>query len=167
MNQIAATKEPEEGSQKTNEAVSCEEEDPMEQESVIPATVFCIRLRQPKSNLLYKMSVPEICRNFSAVSWCGKLNAIACASETCARIPSSTGNPPFWIPIHIMIPERPTECAVFNVIAGILMLIFLLYSWMLQFTVLFVLFDLILNLTGLSELTNCCKIRCLSFPISL
>ncbi|KAG2396086.1 Mediator of RNA polymerase II transcription subunit 16 Protein SENSITIVE TO FREEZING 6 [Vigna angularis] len=89
----------------------------MEQESVIPATVFCIRLRQPKSNLLYKMSVPEICRNFSAVSWCGKLNAIACASETCARIPSSTGNSPFWIPIHIVIPERPTECAVFNVIA--------------------------------------------------
>ncbi|KAH1208176.1 Mediator of RNA polymerase II transcription subunit 16 [Glycine max] len=29
----------------------------------------------------------------------------------------STGNPPFWIPIHIVIPERPTECAVFNVIA--------------------------------------------------
>ncbi|KAG4948442.1 hypothetical protein JHK84_041896 [Glycine max] len=53
-----------------------------------------------------------------AVSWCGKLNAIACPSETCARIPSSTGNPPFWIPIHIVIPERPTECAVFNVIAG-------------------------------------------------
>lgn len=24
---------------------------------------------------------------FSAVAWCGKLNAIACASETCARIP--------------------------------------------------------------------------------
>ncbi|XP_022642947.1 mediator of RNA polymerase II transcription subunit 16 isoform X2 [Vigna radiata var. radiata] len=117
MNQIAATKEPEEASEKTNEAVSYEEEEPMEQESVIPATVFCIRLRQPKSNLLYKMSVPEICRNFSAVSWCGKLNAIACASETCARIPSSTGNPPFWIPIHIVIPERPTECAVFNVIA--------------------------------------------------
>ncbi|XP_027932444.1 mediator of RNA polymerase II transcription subunit 16-like isoform X2 [Vigna unguiculata] len=117
MNQIAATKEPEEGSAKTNEAVSCEEEESMEQESVVPATVFCIRLRQPKSNLLYKMSVPEICRNFSAVSWCGKLNAIACASETCARIPSSTGNPPFWIPIHIVIPERPTECAVFNVIA--------------------------------------------------
>jgi len=34
---------------------------------------------------------------------------------------SSTANPPFWIPIHIVIPERPTECAVFNVIAGILM----------------------------------------------
>ncbi|OMP08558.1 hypothetical protein COLO4_06329 [Corchorus olitorius] len=52
-----------------------------------------------------------------AVSWCGKLNAIACASETCASIPSSNVNPPFWIPIHIVIPERPTECAVFNVIA--------------------------------------------------
>ncbi|KAF3623927.1 Mediator of RNA polymerase II transcription subunit 16 [Capsicum annuum] len=52
-----------------------------------------------------------------AVAWCGKLNAIACASETCARIPSSNANPPFWIPIHIVIPERPTECTVFNVIA--------------------------------------------------
>jgi len=68
MNQIAATKEPEEGSKNTNEAVSCEEEGSMEQESVIPATVFCIRLRQPKSNLLYKMSVPEICRNFRYLS---------------------------------------------------------------------------------------------------
>ncbi|KAE9607205.1 hypothetical protein Lalb_Chr09g0327601 [Lupinus albus] len=90
---------------------------PMEEETVNPATVFCIRLRQPNSNLLHKMSVPEICRNFSAVSWCGKMNAIACAAETCARIPSSTTNPPFWIPIHIVIPERPTECSVFNVIA--------------------------------------------------
>ncbi|CAI0407417.1 unnamed protein product [Linum tenue] len=105
------------------EAGSSEEEsmekpdDPMEEDSVGPATVFCIRLKQPRSNLMHKMSVPELCRNFSAVAWCGKLNAIACASETCARIPSSTANPPFWIPIHIVIPERPTECAVFNVIA--------------------------------------------------
>ncbi|QCD84338.1 mediator of RNA polymerase II transcription subunit 16-like [Vigna unguiculata] len=90
---------------------------PMEEDSLNPATVFSIRLKQPRSNLLHKMSVPELCRNFSAVSWCGKLNAIACAAETCARIPSSTANPPFWIPIHIVIPERPTECAVFNVIA--------------------------------------------------
>ncbi|KAK4491678.1 hypothetical protein RD792_002444 [Penstemon davidsonii] len=92
-------------------------DDPMEEDSVNPATVFCIKLKQPKSNLLHKMSVPELCRTFSAVAWCGKLNAIACASETCARIPSSTTNPPFWIPIHIVIPERPTECTVFNVIA--------------------------------------------------
>ncbi|CAI9087494.1 OLC1v1021572C2 [Oldenlandia corymbosa var. corymbosa] len=92
-------------------------DDPMDVDNVNPATVFCIRLKQPKSNLLHKMSVPELCRNFSAVAWCGKLNAIACASETCARVPSSNANPPFWIPIHIVIPERPTECAVFNVIA--------------------------------------------------
>ncbi|XP_071707863.1 mediator of RNA polymerase II transcription subunit 16-like isoform X2 [Rutidosis leptorrhynchoides] len=91
--------------------------DPMDEDNVNPATVFCIRLKQPRSNLLYKMSVPELCRNFSAVAWCGKLNAIACASETCARIPSSNANPPFWIPIHIVIPERPTESTVFNVIA--------------------------------------------------
>ncbi|XVF40529.1 hypothetical protein PTKIN_Ptkin01aG0120800 [Pterospermum kingtungense] len=94
-----------------------EDSNTMEDDPVNPATVFCIRLKQPRSNLLHKMSVPELCRNFSAVAWCGKLNAIACASETCARIPSSNANPPFWIPIHIVIPERPTECAVFNVIA--------------------------------------------------
>ncbi|KAA8515279.1 hypothetical protein F0562_018491 [Nyssa sinensis] len=99
------------------EEVGEKADDPMEEDSVNPATVFCIRLKQPRSNLQHKMIVPELCRNFSAVAWCGKLNAIACASETCARIPSSNANPPFWIPIHIMIPERPTECAVFNVIA--------------------------------------------------
>ncbi|KAL5841681.1 hypothetical protein ACOSQ3_012284 [Xanthoceras sorbifolium] len=99
------------------EEVAGKAEDPMEEDSVNPATVFCIRLKQPRSYLQHKMSVPELCRNFSAVAWCGKLNAIACASETCARIPSSNANPPFWIPIHIVIPERPTECAVFNVIA--------------------------------------------------
>ncbi|GLT82942.1 hypothetical protein SLE2022_012610 [Rubroshorea leprosula] len=93
------------------------QENSMEDDSVSPATVFCIRLKQPRSNLQHKMSVPELCRNFSAVAWCGKLNAIACASETCARIPSSNANPPFWIPIHVVIPERPTECSVFNVIA--------------------------------------------------
>nr|APA20182.1 sensitive to freezing 6 [Populus tomentosa] len=92
-------------------------DDPMEEDSVSPATVFCIRLKQPRSNLQHKMSVPELCRQFSAVAWCGKLNAIACASETCARIPRSNANLPFWIPIHVVIPERPAECAVFNVIA--------------------------------------------------
>ncbi|XP_075106392.1 mediator of RNA polymerase II transcription subunit 16 isoform X1 [Nicotiana tabacum] len=99
------------------EVSSVDNDDPMDEDSVNPATVFCIRLKQPRSNLLHKMSVPELCRNFSAVAWCGKLNAIACASETCARIPSSNANPPFWIPVHIVIPERPTECTVFNVIA--------------------------------------------------
>nr|XP_048326044.1 mediator of RNA polymerase II transcription subunit 16 isoform X3 [Ziziphus jujuba var. spinosa] len=134
MNQVAGPKDAEEepaaqslvevskGSDKA-ETLSPDEvavekpNDPMEEDSVSPATVFCIRLKQPRSNLMHKMSVPELCRNFSAVAWCGKLNAIACASETCARIPSSNANPPFWIPIHIVIPERPTECEVFNVIA--------------------------------------------------
>ncbi|XP_077241731.1 mediator of RNA polymerase II transcription subunit 16-like isoform X2 [Tasmannia lanceolata] len=92
-------------------------EDLMDEDPSAPATVFRIRLKQPQSNLRHKMSVPELCRNFSAVTWCGRLNAIACASETCARIPSSNENPPFWIPIHIVNPERPTESAVFNVIA--------------------------------------------------
>ena len=36
-----------------------------------------------------------------------------------SRFGSSNANTPFWIPIHIVIPERPTECAVFNVVAGI------------------------------------------------
>ncbi|KAE8716940.1 Mediator of RNA polymerase II transcription subunit 16 [Hibiscus syriacus] len=92
------------------------EDSTMEDESVNPASVFCIWLKQPRSNLQYKMRVPELCRNFSAVAWCGKLNAIACATETCARIPSSSANSPFWIPIQIVIPERPTECAVFNLL---------------------------------------------------
>ncbi|CAA6655675.1 unnamed protein product [Spirodela intermedia] len=94
-----------------------EDADGASSSSVPPATVFRIRLKQPPSNIRHKMSVPELCRNFSAVAWCGSLNVIACASETCARIPSSNANPPFWIPIHIVNPERPTESAVFNVVA--------------------------------------------------
>lgn len=39
-------------------------DDPMEEDSVSPAAVFCIRLKQPRSNLQHKMSVPELCRNF-------------------------------------------------------------------------------------------------------
>ncbi|XP_078427438.1 sensitive to freezing 6 [Wolffia australiana] len=85
--------------------------------SVPPATVFQIRLMQPPSNVRHRMRVPELCGKFSAVAWCGTLNVIACASETCARIPSSNANSPFWIPIHIVNPERPTESAVFDVTA--------------------------------------------------
>lgn len=40
-------------------------DDPMDDDSVNnPATVFCIKLKQPRSNLLHKMSVPDLCRNF-------------------------------------------------------------------------------------------------------
>ncbi|KAL2344019.1 hypothetical protein Fmac_005304 [Flemingia macrophylla] len=110
MNQIASAKDPEaeplpQSPQRTPNASdkpdsAAEDQDPapdadkpphdpqpMEEDPLNPATVFSIKLKQPRSNLLHKMSVPELCRNFSAVSWCGKLNAIACAAETCARIP--------------------------------------------------------------------------------
>jgi len=40
---------------------------PMEEDLVNPATVFSIRLKQSRSNLLHKMSVPELCRNFRSV----------------------------------------------------------------------------------------------------
>ncbi|KZV54409.1 mediator of RNA polymerase II transcription subunit 16 [Dorcoceras hygrometricum] len=39
-------------------------DDSMDEDFVNPATVFCIKLNQPKSNLLHKMSVPELCRTF-------------------------------------------------------------------------------------------------------
>ncbi|KAM1154400.1 hypothetical protein TB2_036071 [Malus domestica] len=90
-----------------------EEEEPVDEPD--DPMDFCTSLKQPRSNLLHKMSIPELCRNFSAVAWCGKLNVIACASKTCASIPSSNANAPFWIPIHIVIPEQSTECAAFNV----------------------------------------------------
>lgn len=58
------------GAEDTEPAASAEEDavekpdDPMDEDSVSPATVFCIRLKQPRSNLQHKMSVPELCRNF-------------------------------------------------------------------------------------------------------
>jgi len=39
----------------------------------------------------------------------------------------SSVNPRFWIPVHIVIPERPTEIAVFIVVAGTLM------SWLFHY----------------------------------
>ncbi|CAI8598411.1 unnamed protein product [Vicia faba] len=40
----------------------------------------------------------------------------ACASKACISDPRSILTPTFWIPVHIVILERPTKCAVFNVI---------------------------------------------------
>lgn len=45
------------------------EEYQMEIDHVSPATVFCVKLKQPNSNLLHKMSVPELCRNFRFCSF--------------------------------------------------------------------------------------------------
>ncbi|KAK6149864.1 hypothetical protein DH2020_017389 [Rehmannia glutinosa] len=42
-------------------------DDPMDEDSGNQATVFCIKLKQPRSNLLHKMSVPELCRTFRCV----------------------------------------------------------------------------------------------------
>lgn len=42
-------------------------DDSMDEDSGNPATVFHIKLKQPKSNLLHKMSVPELCRTFRCV----------------------------------------------------------------------------------------------------
>lgn len=55
------------------ETVAAEEEamekpeDPMDEDLVTPATVFRIKLKQPRSDLQHKMSVPELCRNFRLV----------------------------------------------------------------------------------------------------
>ncbi|KAL5074604.1 hypothetical protein RYX36_013588 [Vicia faba] len=94
-------------------------EEENEQDSFSPThnTVFQIRHEQPAVYSLHKMNYPQVCRNFSVVAWCGKLNAIACASEACISDPSSILSLTVWIPMHIVIPERPTECAVFKVIA--------------------------------------------------
>lgn len=60
------------GSDKT-EAVAVEDEvmekpeDSIDEDLVSPATVFRIKLKQPRSNLQHKMSVPELCRNFRLV----------------------------------------------------------------------------------------------------
>ncbi|XP_009345366.1 uncharacterized protein LOC103937175 [Pyrus x bretschneideri] len=39
-------------------------DNPMEEDVVNSAAVFCIRLKQPRSNLQHKMSVLELCCNF-------------------------------------------------------------------------------------------------------
>lgn len=76
QNQVPGSKDAEEaetaaesleGSDKADadeDAVETPAGEPMEEDSVSPAAVFCIRLKQPRSNLLHKMSVPELCRNF-------------------------------------------------------------------------------------------------------
>ncbi|KAI5444584.1 hypothetical protein KIW84_013008 [Lathyrus oleraceus] len=69
------------------------------------------------ANSLFKPSRKLFKNSTCVVAWCGKVNAIAYASEACISDPSSILSPSFWIHVHIVIPERPTECAVFNVIS--------------------------------------------------
>lgn len=58
-------------------------DDPMDVESAKSATVFCIRLKQPPSNLLHKMSVPELCRTFRLLAF---LLYYYCCCCVCVRV---------------------------------------------------------------------------------
>lgn len=53
----------------TNNTLIEKKDDPMEEDPPSPATVFKIRLRQHRSNLRHKMSVPELCRNFRLLNF--------------------------------------------------------------------------------------------------
>ncbi|TQD89483.1 hypothetical protein C1H46_024949 [Malus baccata] len=53
-----------EGEEDEEEEPVDEPDDAMEEDAVNPTAVFCIRLKQPKSNLQHKMSIPELCYNF-------------------------------------------------------------------------------------------------------
>ncbi|KAJ6925275.1 hypothetical protein NC651_009817 [Populus alba x Populus x berolinensis] len=50
--------------------------DSMEEDSVSPATVFCIRLKQQRSNLQHKMSVPSFVANTVLLLGCGQADTL-------------------------------------------------------------------------------------------
>lgn len=64
VNQHQLEEEEEEAESRDQIVVEEKSDDQMEVDPVSPATVFCVTLKQPNSNLLHKMSVPELCRNF-------------------------------------------------------------------------------------------------------
>ncbi|CAI8618718.1 unnamed protein product [Vicia faba] len=111
--------DPEQEQEKEKDPMEMNVEEENDQDSFSPTldTIFQICLEQLVIYSLHKMNYPQVCRNFSVVAWCGKLNAIACASKACISDPSSILSPTFFILVHNLILERPTECAVFNVIA--------------------------------------------------
>ncbi|MCO5608736.1 hypothetical protein L7F22_062951 [Adiantum nelumboides] len=92
------------------------EGDEDEEESMV-ATVLHVSLHAPLSTSPPKGQFAELKRTFSAVTWCAKSGLLACATEVCAKDSRSSASPFFWIPIHIIHPERPTEHAVFNITA--------------------------------------------------
>lgn len=96
-----------------NQATQKSEE--LEDEEDDEKTILQVALRSPPFSTALKMNFPELCRKFSAVAWCSKTNLICCAVETCSRDQGSTQEPAFWIPMHLVDPERPTEHSVFNV----------------------------------------------------
>lgn len=88
-----------------------------DEEESMAGTVLHVSLHTPHFSSTKKVNFVELWRTFSAVAWCPKSNLIACATEICAKDPSSISRSSFWIPVHIVSPERPTEHTVFNVVA--------------------------------------------------
>jgi hypothetical protein len=96
-----------------------QQEEEEEQEEELDSTILQVSLHPAPFVRIHKMSFPELCRTFSAVAWCAKTNLICCAVETCTSDQGSSSEPAFWIPVHVVDPERPTEHSIFNVPAGI------------------------------------------------
>ncbi|XP_024540755.1 mediator of RNA polymerase II transcription subunit 16-like isoform X1 [Selaginella moellendorffii] len=81
------------------------------------STILQLSLHPQPFSQRRRIKFPDFKSFSSAAAWCGKTNIIACATETCARDPGSRQKPTFWIPVHVVDPERPTEHAIFNVVA--------------------------------------------------
>ncbi|KAG6558180.1 hypothetical protein Mapa_000361 [Marchantia paleacea] len=88
-----------------------------EEEDEDRSVVAIINLHSAPYPFQQKMNLSDLCRFSSAIAWCPRTNIVACATETCARDPGLTHQPAFWIPIHVVDPERPSEHAIFNVTA--------------------------------------------------
>ncbi|CAM6060831.1 unnamed protein product [Sphagnum tenellum] len=92
-----------------------QQEEEEEQEEELDSTILQVSLHPAPFVRIHKMSFPELCRTFSAVAWCAKTNLICCAVETCTSDQGSSSELAFWIPVHVVDPERPTEHSIFNV----------------------------------------------------
>ncbi|KAH7306582.1 hypothetical protein KP509_22G020500 [Ceratopteris richardii] len=90
------------------------EGDEEDEESMI-ATVLHVYLHTPPASSIQSGEFAVLQRTFSAIAWCAKSGLLACATEVRAKDARLNSGPSFWIPIHIIHPERPTEHSVFNV----------------------------------------------------
>lgn len=116
MNVVKEEGESEGSSPVPSRRLDASEGDEDDEESMA-GTVLHVSLHTPNSISPRKTNFVELWRTFSAVAWCSKSSLLACATEVCAKDPRSESHLLFWIPVHIVNPERPTEHAVFNVIA--------------------------------------------------
>lgn len=86
-----------------------------DEEESMAGSVLHVSLHVPPSTASSKSTFAELQRTFSAVAWCAKSSLLACATEVCAKDSRSNSLMLFWIPIHIIHPERSTEHALFYV----------------------------------------------------